>query len=234
MLFATLADLRQSLGDEEAEARVVARAIREGASSPSIDAHLERLADHPATPDAQLWRMEARAAHLSASDPGDAAAWAWRDLGAALWDLADDRRRALEAWQFAARTATTHGYTTLALDLVAFAGAEFAFGYLGRWIEGEEDDAIAGTIAVDAAQAGLSIGDLRFAFDFASRALARSPARADALEIAERAASGAPEQVALSGLYGLMGRARWGDSAGALRTTGERVSSSDTASTVWR
>ena len=50
-LYAALADLRQRLEDDESEARIVARAIREGALSPAIDAHLERLAERPTTPD---------------------------------------------------------------------------------------------------------------------------------------------------------------------------------------
>ncbi len=204
-LYASLADLRERLGDHESEARIVARAIREDAGSPSIDAHLERLAERPATPDAQLWRMQARAERLGADADGDDAAWAWRDYGAGLWDLADDREQAIAVWLRAARVAPVHGFMTLALDLVAFEDASFAFGYLGRRIEGEQDDATAGAMAADVARAALSIGDLRFAFDFAIRALARSPSRADALEIAERSATGAAEHAALSALYGLVG-----------------------------
>ena len=59
-------------------------------------------------PDAQLWRLRARAERLAPGDP-DAAAWAWRELGAALWDLADDRVGALEAWRRAARASARAG-----------------------------------------------------------------------------------------------------------------------------
>ncbi len=124
VLYVTLAGLVQRLGDEEAEARVVARAVHEGIVSPELDAHLERLADRPATPDAQLWRMQAKAERLAALGDVDAIVSAWRELGAALWDFADDRERALEAWRRGARAAGPHGYTTLALDLVAFSESE--------------------------------------------------------------------------------------------------------------
>jgi hypothetical protein len=203
-LYVTLADLRQRLGDDEAEARVVARAVREGLATAAIDAHLEGLAERPATPDAQLWRMEAKAARLAAGDDAESAAWAWRELGAAIWDFADDRERALEAWTRAARATGTHGYTTLALDLIAFSDPEHAFAWLRRTLEAEDSDAAAGAIAIDAARAALSIAEFRVAFDFAARGVARCPSRADALEMAERAATQTSDQAALSGLYELV------------------------------
>ncbi len=203
-LYVTLADLRQRLGDDEAEARVVARAVREGLATAAIDAHLEWLAERPATPDAQLWRMEAKAARLVAGDDTESAAWAWRELGAAIWDLAGDRERALEAWTRAARATGTHGYTTLALDLIAFSDPETAFEWLRRTLEAEDSDAAAGAIAIDAARAALSIAEFRVAFDFAARGVARCPSRADALEMAERAATQTSDQAALSGLYELV------------------------------
>ncbi len=203
-LYARLAELRQRLGDEESEARVVARAVHEGAVSPALDSHLERLAERPATPDAQLWRMQARAERLAVTDDPATAAWAWRELGAARWDLADDRSGALEAWQRAARASGSHGYTTLALDLVAFSDPKFAFDWIQRAVDAEADDARAAAIAVDAARAALSIAEFGFAFDFAARGVARCPSRADALELAERAATQPGDQAALSGLYTLV------------------------------
>jgi hypothetical protein len=203
-LYARLAELRQRLGDEESEARVVARAIHEGAVSPALDAHLERLAERPATPDAQLWRMQARAERLAAASDPAATACAWRELGAARWDLADDRAGALEAWRRAAAASGSHGYTTFALDLVAFSDPQFAFDWMERAVDDEADDARAAAIAVDAARAALSIAEFRFAFDFAARGVARCPSRADALEMAERAATQPADQAALSGLYTLV------------------------------
>ncbi len=203
-LYVTLADLRQRIGDEESEARVIARAVHEGVVSAALDAHLERLADRPAPPDAQLWRMQARAERAAAGSDADAAVWAWRELGAALWDFAEDRGRALDAWWRAARLAGSQGYTTLALDLVAFSDPKFAFEWLRQAVESETDDAVAAAIAVDVARAALAIAEFRTAFDFAARGVARCPSRADALEMAERAANQPGEQAALSGLYGLV------------------------------
>jgi cellulose synthase operon protein C len=203
-LYVTLADLRQRLGDEESEARVVARAIHEGFASSALDAHLERLAERPATPDTQLWRMQAKAERLAGGSDPAAAASAWRELGAALWDLADDRAGAIEAWWRAARVTGAHGYTTLALDLVAFSDPKFAFEWMQRAVDDEADDAVGAAIAVDTARAALSIAESRFAFDFAARGVARCPSRADALELAERAATQPGEQAALSGLYTLV------------------------------
>jgi tetratricopeptide (TPR) repeat protein len=203
-LYEKLADLWQRLGNDESQARVVARAMLEGFASPALDAHLERLAERPATPDTQLWRMQAKAERLVGGSDPVAAVWALRELGAGLWDLADDRTRAIEAWRRAARLAGPQGYTVLALDLVSFSDPKFASEWLQRAVDDEADDAVAATIAVDAARAALSIGESRFAFDFAARGVARCPSRADALELAERAATQPGELAALSGLYSLV------------------------------
>lgn len=204
-LFIRLADLREQLGDEEGAARVVARAVHEGVQGPDIDRHVARLAERPLGPDAQLWRLQARAERLSSAADAEAAAQAWRELGAALWDLADDRMRAIAAWQRAARLAPSRGHGTLALDLVSFAGVSFAFEYLARLVEAEPDDAGAAVIAADVARAALSLGEARLAFDLAARGLARKPSYADALEVAERAADGPEEHASLSALYELVG-----------------------------
>jgi tetratricopeptide (TPR) repeat protein len=202
-LYVTMAELRERLGDVEGEARILSRAIREGMSSSAIDARLARLGD-PSTPDALLWAMAGRAERLGAvGDPG-AAAWAWRDLGAALWDLADDRAGAIAAWRNAAQIVPVAGHATFALDLIAFAGPAFAFDYLEKLIEGEEDGATAAAIAADVARAAVSIGQRHMAFDIAARGVARSPANAGVLEIAERAAEGVDELSRLSDLYELV------------------------------
>jgi tetratricopeptide (TPR) repeat protein len=204
-LYASLAELHERIGDDESEARIIARAVREGAASSSMDARIDRLGERPATQDAQLWLMEAKAERLTIGSDAEAAAWAWRDFGGGLWDLADDRERAMAAWLRAARLAPAHGFTNLVLDLVSFADTEFAFGTVRRQIDGEQDDATAGAMAADVARASLAIGELRYAFEFAAKALARSPSRADALEMAESAADGPEEHAALSGLYGIVG-----------------------------
>ena len=203
LLLLRLAELYERLGDDEGEARIVARATQEGVSEPEIDRRLARLNERTLGPDAQLWRLRARAERAA---PGDAAtaSWAWRDLGAALWDLAEDRLGAITAWQRAARLSGERGHATLALDLVAFAGTAFAFEYLARLIETEPDDLHAAAISADVARAALTTGEPDLAFDLAAQGLARSPACADALAVAERAAERTREHPALSALYELI------------------------------
>jgi cellulose synthase operon protein C len=206
-----VAELRFRLGDDEGEARVAARALREGLRGRELDEIFGRLAARAgaaqpdlAAPgpsaDAELWCLRANAERLGAGDDVSAAAWAFRDLGAALWDLADDRVGAVDAWQRTART-VPGGYTTLAHDLVAFAGAAFAFDYLARVAETEPDDPTSTAIAAAASRAALSLGHTSTAFALAARALARSPSSADAIAAAEQAAQPAGEQAALSALY---------------------------------
>ncbi|HLK35462.1 MAG TPA: hypothetical protein VKU41_01835, partial [Polyangiaceae bacterium] len=205
-LLGVLADVRHRLGDDEGVARIIARAVAEGVTSPEIEAHVERLANAPLTPDAQLWRLAVTAERLSAGPDAQAAAWAWRDLAAARWDLADDRVGAVGDWLRAARTLPAGGHAILGIDLVTFGGADFAFEYLSRLIETEPDDATAAGIAADVARAALSVGEPKAAFDLAARGLARNPAASDALQVAERAAPAARELPALSALYALVAR----------------------------
>src|SRR5208283_40165 len=138
-LYARLTDLRERLGDEEGEARLVARALREGLRTSEIEQHLERLMSRPLTGDALIWRMRASAEAGAGAEDVEIAVNAWRDLGAALWDLAEDRVDAIAAWRRAARLAPSRGHVTMALDLVTFGGTSFAFEYLARLIETEPD-----------------------------------------------------------------------------------------------
>ena len=115
-----LAGLRRALGDAEGEARTLVRAVRAGATGTSVETALSELADAGSvSPDTELWTVMARAERLAAVGDPAAAAAGWRDLGAALWDLADDREGAMAAWDRAFETATADGPATLALDLLA-------------------------------------------------------------------------------------------------------------------
>jgi tetratricopeptide (TPR) repeat protein len=203
-LYARLIDLREHLGDEEGEARLVARALREGLRTSEIDAHKERLLFRPLVADALVWRLWACAEAGASLDDAEVAVNAWRDLGAALWDLAEDRVGAIAAWRRAARLTPSHGHVTMALDLAEFGGTPFAFEYLARLIETEPDAVTAAAIAADVARAALRVGEVHLAFDLAARGLSRSPSCADALEVAERAADRAREHASLSALYDLV------------------------------
>jgi hypothetical protein len=202
--FAALADLRRRLGDDEGRARLVARAVEEGLVSPEIDAHIAALADRPLTADGHVWRLRARAARLAAGDDRDASSAAWRELGAALWELAGDRGGALVALRNAVVGGSVRAYASFAHDVLGFTGAEFAFDYMARWAAGEADGATAAAIGTGAARAALKAGEKRAAFDFASRAVARCPLMAEALEVAERAAEDRSDLRTLSGLYDLV------------------------------
>ncbi|HEV3193970.1 MAG TPA: hypothetical protein VGY54_25870, partial [Polyangiaceae bacterium] len=204
-LFVALAELYERLDDQDSEARIVAHALREGVAIPSIDAHLDRLAaGRPGTPDALLWRLQARADRLNADDDSEGASQIWREVGASLWDLADDRVGAIAAWQRAARTLRIGGRARLTADLVAFAGGPFALEYLGRMIDSEPDDLTAAAIAAEVARAALDLGEPRGGLDLAARGVGRCPAAADALEVAEDCAERADEHATLSGLYELV------------------------------
>jgi tetratricopeptide (TPR) repeat protein len=202
-LLALLAELRERLGDAEGQARVIARAIREGAWSAALESQLDRLGE-PGTSDALLWAMTARAERLGATSDAAAAAWAWRDLGGALWDLADDRAGALRSWRNAAKIGPVRQYAIFAQDLVAFAGVDFARGYLVEIVETEPDAATAAAIAAEASRAALSSGQRRMAFEIAARGVARKPTHAGVLDLAERAVGGVDDLSALSDLYELV------------------------------
>jgi tetratricopeptide (TPR) repeat protein len=202
-LFVRLAELYERLADDEAQARTIARALIEDASWPSVDSHLARLDGLTMTPDGQVWRAQARAVRLAATGEGDAATPAWRELGAALWDLAEDREAAVAAWQRA--TTGPAGAATFAVDVVAFAGASVASEILGRFIDSQPDDPTAGALAADLGRTVLSMGEARLALELAGRGLVRSPSCADALEIAETSAERATAYGRLSELYDLVG-----------------------------
>ena len=198
-----LAQLRRRLGDDEGVARIIARAASEGMHEPQIDEPVAIVSVAAASPDADLWSLRASAQRLAAGDDGASAARAWRELGAAMWDLADDRVGAIDAWLRAARL-RPGGHMTLALDLAAFGGAAFAFDYLGRIVDTEPDDTIAAVIATEASRAALGASEARSAFDLAARGVVRHPSSAEALEAAEIAGLLAGEASRLSTLYDLV------------------------------
>ena len=153
--------------------------------------------------DGEIAIMEARADLLTRTSGHDGrpAATAWRDLGAALWDLAGDSVGAVRAWLRAARLAPVRGFATLGVDLIHFGGAEFALRTLTRRMEEETDPLVKGALAGEAARAALATGDPRRAFDLAEAALGLHPGYSDALEVAERAAAESSREEGLSALY---------------------------------
>ncbi len=204
-IFCRLVELRERLGDLEGRARNLARAVREGGRGPKIESQVGHLDALPTSADAALWSLHARAEWLTAGQDRDAEAWAWRDLGAGLWDLADDRIGAIAAWRRATRLEPPpRGHSVFARDLVVFAGPTLSFAYLARLIAKEPEEAAASAIAAAAAQVALSTGDFRIAFDLAEQGLLRCPGAGRTLEIAELASARIPDNAALSRLFELV------------------------------
>ncbi len=203
-LYGRLTEVREHLGDEEGVARLVARAMREGLPGSLVERHVDRLAALTLSGDALIWRMRAQAENAVRSGDPEPAVDALRELGAALWDLAEDRVGAIAAWRRAARVAPAHGFVTMTLDMVEFAGPKVAFEYLRQLVETEPDGPSAAAIAADVARAAMRLGEPQLAFDLVATGLVRGPSCADALEVAERAADLAGERAALSALYDLV------------------------------
>lgn len=185
LLFEIAADYEQ-LGQADAEIDALARAAREGASLAPRAARLDAL--RPASPDAELARLEAVAALRVEEEHGGArAADALRELGAALWDMADDRPRAVQAWLRGAHLDTAYGYETLRSDLASFADAQYAVDCLSELVDREKVRVRSGVIATQAAMAAAHVRAFSRALGLAKTALERDPGHADALETAELA-----------------------------------------------
>ena len=186
-LLLTLAAHHAAVGDAAAELAAYVRAARAGVDLAPVSERIEALHGSAQSADAELALLEARAElHL---DEGrtDTAAAAFRELGAALWDMADDRPRAVQAWLRAAQLDSVRGYATLRRDLSTFADAGYAVDCLAELVEREGDRARAGIIATEAARAAMEAAAYPRAIVLARTALERNPSHAEALAIAERA-----------------------------------------------
>src|SRR5262249_48336652 len=102
-LLLDLSRRRRAAGDADGAARALMRAVRDGAWATSVLAELD-VALPPRSPDGEIALLFARAEALSGLSESDqrGTARAWRDLGAAYWDLAGDERAAMKAWEHAA------------------------------------------------------------------------------------------------------------------------------------
>ncbi|WP_394828747.1 hypothetical protein [Pendulispora albinea] len=204
-LFIALAQRRMATGDHDGEARAIVRALRLGAPASALAERILALTEAVLSEDGSLAWLEARALLAGEGEDPGAAASAFRELGAALWDLAGDRHGAVEAWLRAAKLAPYRGYFTLAVDISRFGDPRFAFECLSELMEQETDRTASGTIAAEAARAALLVGEPHCAFDLATVALERDPEHAEALEIAEESARKSDRLVDLSALYDAMG-----------------------------
>lgn len=205
-LLCELASYYEELGDVDAELHAFARAAREGVDLSAHASRIDALASQAKSPDTELAFLEARAELRLDQGDSTQAADAFRDLGAALWDMADDRPRAVQAWLRGAHCDSVHGYDTLRRDLASFADAQYAVDCLSELVERESDRVRSGVIATQAARAALDVGAHTRALGLAKLALDRDPGHADALETAETACAQLARVPEMSPIYDQVAR----------------------------
>jgi cellulose synthase operon protein C len=209
-LLLDLARRRRVAGDADGSARALLRAVREGAKAGAV---LSELAVAPPTKssDGEIAILEARAEALSGSVDADQAgtALAWREVGAAYFDLAADVPRAVRAWERAAALNPDRGIECFASDLVSFAGPEGALSALLDLAARRPKPKEAARVLAIASTVALAAGKNEDAFRVASQALELDSSRTDVLAVAERTAS--DEQIpALEKLYHRLSEAALG------------------------
>lgn len=187
-LLLDLSRRRRAAGDADGAARALMRAMREGAWATSILAELD-VALPPRSSDGEIALLFARAEALSALSEADqlGTARAWRELGAAYYDLAGDERGALRAWERAALLDVESGIENLASDLLAFAGPDAALASLEEVAGRREDAGVAARLLGLCATIALETGKRERALGFAVRSLELDPSRTDVLGVVERA-----------------------------------------------
>ncbi len=209
-LLLDLARRRRTAGDADGSVRALLRAVREGAKPAEVLALLDS-APPTKSSDGELAALEARAEALSGSADADQAgtSLAWREVGAAYFDLAADMPRAVRAWERAVALNPERGVECFASDLVAFAGAQDALTALLDFAQRRSAPADSARVLATASTVALAAGKNDEAFRIASRALELDPSRTDVLAVAERTAS--DEQVpALEQLYQRLSEAALG------------------------
>ncbi len=211
---------RRAVGDADGAARCLVRALDEGADPAAVLREVD-AALPPRTSDGEISLLEARAEALSALSGVDllGAAQAWRELGAALWDLAGDPHGAVRAWQRALVLDPESGIERFARDLGTFGGHDVAVTRLVELASTRGEPRVAARVYGVAGAAALAGGRPDDALDLALRALELDPGQAEALAVAERAAS--PERLGdLERAYGLVVAAtlgRYGERAAHYR-----------------
>lgn len=215
----TLLDLsrrRRAVGDADGAARCLGRALAEGAE-PALVLREAALSPPPRTSDGEFALLEVRAEALSSLTGAELteAAAAWRQLGAAAWDLAGDPDGAVRAWQRAVALEPELGIARYARDLVTFGGTEAALARLVDFAATRGEATVAARALAAASSVALEGGRRDEALTHALGALARDPGQAEALAVVERAAS--PDRLeALERAYDLL-------AAAALGRFGERA-----------
>ncbi len=188
-LLLDLSRLRKAAGDADGAARSLLRAVKEGAPPRDVLAELD-VALPTRSSDGDLALLEARAEALSAHPEADQTGTtrSFRELGAALFDLASDHEGALRAWERAMALDQERGPELFAADVTAFIGPDAAFRRLKALSVSRPEPSQAARLLAVAAGVALSAGRMQDAFETSARALELDPARADVLALAERTA----------------------------------------------
>ncbi|RYZ06242.1 MAG: hypothetical protein EOO73_16370 [Myxococcales bacterium] len=210
VLLLELSRRRRAASDADGAARALLRAVKEGAPPGDVLAELD-VALPTRGSDGDLAILEARAEALSAHPEADqiGTARAFRELGAALYDLASDTEGSLRAWERAMALDPERGPELFAADVTAFIGHDAAFRRLKALSVSRTDPTQAARLLAVAAGVALSAGRMQDAFETAARALELDPARADVLALAERTADD-EDFDALERIYDGLGRATLG------------------------
>jgi tetratricopeptide (TPR) repeat protein len=180
---------RKLAGDADGAARALCRALDEGALATTVLVELDSALPTRSS-DGEIALLQARAEALSALPEADrrGTAHAWRELGAALFDLAGDRHGAFRAWDRALALDSERGAENLASDLIAFAGERVALERLSDHALRRGDSSEAAHFHALAASIALGAGETADAFLHARRTLEIDPSRSETIAIAERAA----------------------------------------------
>ncbi len=192
---------RRAAGDADGAARALLRSVKEGAPARDVLSELD-VALPTRSSDGDLALLEARAEVLGAHPEADqlGTAQAFRELGAALFDLGSDTEGALRAWERAMALDAERGPELFAADVTAFIGHDAAFRRLKALSVSRSDESQAARLLAVAAGVALSAGRMQDAFETSARALELDPARADVLALAERTA-GEDDTDALEVIY---------------------------------
>jgi tetratricopeptide (TPR) repeat protein len=196
-----LARRRKLANDADGAARALCRALAEGAPASEVLRDVDGALPTRSS-DGEIALLQARAEALSALTEAapEGTAAAWRELGAALWDLAGDHAGAVRAWERAAAIDPAHGAENFASDLLAFAGDAEALERLAQHGRRRGDTPEAARYYGLAAGVALMNARAPEAFFYARRTLEIDPTRSEAIAVAERAA-GEGELDMLDALY---------------------------------
>lgn len=217
-LLLEVAERRKQAGDADGAARCLLRAVHEGAD-PGTVLDLVDAALPPRGSDGEVALLEVRAECLSAQSGADTvrAARAWRELGAALWDLAADHESAIAAWERAALLDPERGIATFASDVLSFAGQQTCVERVRLFAEKRTEGSQRARALSVAASVALTAGDAEQALELALASLELEPSRSEVLTIVERAAGTAAADI------DALGRAYTQVADAALGRYGERA-----------